>query len=168
MKTKLVILIVCVFILEYSEAQIKVSGFIETGYLSESYSMNKNELRIVGNPIMKLIDGKKQLVPDLDYVGNITNLRHSKCMYSDITLVFNWKWFTLEQEIYDIFSYEGGHTFKPLEIHYTTRIYADYKFIRVGYEHLCLHPIINDLNKFERVSRRSSYDKIFIRFSFNN
>ncbi len=166
MKTAILI-ILCFFAFQV-EGQIKVSGYIRVGYLKESYSLNKYEWREVGDPIIRIVDGNEIEIPNIAYVGNVTRLENYKCMYSDVTLAFNWKWFTLEQKLYDVFTYEGGHTFKPLEIHYTTKFYWKWKFLKIGYEHLCLHPIVNNLTKFEKVSRRSSYDKIYVEFNFNN
>lgn len=124
-----------------SYAQIKTSGFVEVGYLNETLALNTN--------------------------GFVSNYQSGDVLYSNITLNFMLKDINLETELYNVFFYEDGKTFNVSEIKYRTRVYYKFKCLSLGYEHLCLHPIINQHNELSAVTRRTSHDKVFLRYTFN-
>lgn len=138
------ILLSCYFV----DAQIKVKCDIEIGYLNENISLNF----VKAYPL----DGF-----ELQY-----NSGHVS--YCDLVGEFSFKNIHLEQQIYNVFGHKNGYTFAALEILYKTRLYYKYKAFSGGFEHMCLHPIINQHNEISSITRRGSYDKIFIRFTFSN
>ena len=124
-------------------SQIKTNGFIEIGYLDEKISLNEYQY--------------------------ITRLKNENSAYSKFSINFNYKNFSVEQELYNIFIYPGnGISFKPMEIKYRTKIYYKIKMFDLGVEHMCMHPIIAQHNELEQVTRRQSQNKIFLRFNFGN
>jgi len=123
-------------------SQIKVQGFAEIGYLDERVSLNKD--------------------------GYVFNLDNRGSLYSDITLDFSWQKIHLEQQIYNIFKYIDGRSFRPIDVVYRTRVYYKIKFLAIGYDHMSSHPIIAQHNEIEPITRRMSHDKIFIRLTFGN
>ena len=123
-------------------AQIKVKCSIEMGYLNESTSLNND--------------------------GSFIQYESGNALYCDIIADFSIKRFHLKQQLYNVFCYDGSYSFKPMEILYKTRFYYKYKFFSGGIEHMCLHPIINQHNTLDQITRRASHDKIFLRFTFEN
>jgi nitrate reductase gamma subunit len=140
MKTLLISLLLSV-VLQNVNSQIKTNGFIETGYLSGAQSMK--------------------------YDGIATYEYPENTFYADVNLTFKLKHVYLEQQLFNVFNYKGGKTFSVIEIEYKTRIYYKWKALKIGYEHMCLHPIINQHNEIPKLTRRASHDKIFIRLTFN-
>lgn len=128
-------------------AQIKIKCDIETGYLNDKYSLN--------------------LVDTYPLDGFEVQYNSGHVLYCDVIADFSIKKFHVEQQIYNVFSYED-YSFSPLEIVYKTRIYYKHKSFSCGYEHMCLHPVINQHNQISVVTRRGSYDKVFVRFTFEN
>ena len=126
----------------FSTAQIKIVCDIEAGYLNDKYSLNND--------------------------GFFIQYKSGNALYCDIIADFSIKRFHLKQQIYNVFTYEDGHSFSPMEILYKTRFYYRYKSFSGGIEHMCLHPIIKQHNILPLVTRRASYDKIFIKFTFEN
>ncbi len=164
MKTLIIVIIASIIAINL-KAQIKVNGYIETGLTGYQYSVNAINQDIRMNYVK---DGTTYVnLEDADK-GGIFRLNNTECMYSEIVLNFSYKNIYLEQTLYNIFTYSGnGYTFKPLEVLYSTRLYYKYKFLEIGGEHMCSHPIINQHNEIEPVTRRMSHDKLFIRFTFN-
>lgn len=141
MKKSLLVLFIILSINSFS--QINTNGYVEIGYIDEKISLNENQF--------------------------ITRLKNENCGYSNIVINFEYKGFNLNQELYNIFVYPGnGLSFKPFEIAYKTRLYYRIKKFDFGLEHLCMHPIISQHNELEQITRRQSYNKIFLRFSFGN
>ena len=124
-------------------SQIITSGKVEMGWLQESNSIN-----------------------DSYYVNQVI---YKSAGYSDIRLLFCLKKIKLDQQVFTIFGEQQDDlTFKAFEIKYSTRIYYDFGQIKVGGEHMCLHPIINNHNQLEQSTRRVSFNKLFIQLSFGN
>ena len=141
MKNLLFILLVLFSIESFS--QIKTNGYVEIGWLNERFALNNS--------------------------GNVDYLLYKNAGYSEIELKFNLKNIYLEQNLYNIFTFpDNGFTFNPKEINYVTRLYYKLKVLDLGVEHACLHPIINQHNDIETITRRQSHDKIFLRFNFGN
>ena len=145
---KKIFLFISILISIYTNAQIKVKCDVEIGYLNDKYSLN--------------------IVDTYPLDGFEVQYKSGNVLYCDIIADFSMKRFHIEQQIYNIFSYNDGYSFSPLEILYKTRIYYKYKSFSGGIEHMCLHPIINQHNKIRVITRRGGYDKIFIRFTFEN
>lgn len=130
------------FMLSFAlNAQIKIVGFVEIGYLNEKSSLN------AGNSAFQYKTGN--------------------AMYSDITIDFSIKRIHFEQQIYNVFS-PDNIGFSVMEIIYKSKLYYNYEPFIIGCEHMCLHPIINQHNELPFLTRRGSFNKIFIRFTFNN
>jgi len=144
-----------------SNGQIKTSGYIEIGWLSDQSSINETHYKTTG--------GSNDGFTDISNIKRFENIiRYDKnSFYADIVLLFKFKKIHLEQTLYSSFNYENGCSFKPLEIKYQTRLFYKMKSFKIGYEHMCLHPIINQHNELLKITRRASHDKIFIRYTFN-
>ena len=170
MKNIKILLTVLILLLPYiMYSQLNITGYIETGYLKENLSLNKLTIIKPGESFPTEIKGLITNIEGREIISNIISLDYDNYLYSEINIGLNWKWFTLEQKIYDIFCYDGkGYTFRPLEIMYTTTLYWDWKMLRVGYSHMCAHPIGNEHNSSQAITRRSSYDKIYLRITFSN
>ncbi len=147
MKKVFLILLLFVFV-QGLKAQIKIKGFIETGYLNARSSLN--------------------IVDTYPLDGFQVQYKSGNAFYCDIIADFSIKKFHIEQRLFNMFSYVDGRTFKAMEILYRSRIYYAWEFIQIGYEHMCLHPIINQHNKIDVITRRRGHDKIFIKFTFEN
>lgn len=123
-------------------AQIKTKGFVEIGAMQEREALNHS--------------------------GFVFTMDRPNVAFGTVNLEFVYKKFHFENEIVNILSYpDDSYSFGVLEVQYKTK--AFYKFskkFRVGFEHLCIHPIINQHNEIEIVTRRTSYNKVFFRFSF--
>ncbi len=141
-KKIILILFLSIALKAFSIAQIKVKCDVEIGYLNNKYSLNED--------------------------GFFVQYKSGDVLYCDIIADFSIKRFHVEQQIFNMFSFDGGHSFKPMEILYKTRLYYKYKSFLGGIEHMCLHPIINQHNTLDLITRRASHDKIFIRFTFEN
>jgi len=139
---KLFFILTSLIVLQSVNGQIKVRGFVEAGYLNETYALN-NE-------------------------GYVSYYQSGNALYSDITLDFSLKNVHLETQLFNVFDYQDGKAFSVAEIEYKTRLFYKWKFLAIGYEHSCLHPIINQHNELPQITRRGSHDKIFLRFTFNN
>lgn len=143
MKIQLLLVIIALSIFEVNVAQIRVNGYVEIGYITERSALNQ--------------------------IGEVVTLYYPNAGYSDLTLNFSRKGWGVEQQIYNVFGHSrGSRTFKPLDILYKTRLKYKWKGISIGYEHMCLHPIINQHNELEIITRRRSHDKLFLRFNFGN
>ena len=160
MKTKIIILFLFINVNLYS--QVKVSGYIETGYYGIQNSLNQTYFDING--------GTNDGFTNINYMSRYENIIRfdKKNMYADIALKLSYKNIYLEQNLLTSFQYEDGYSFTPLEISYKTRLYYEWKSFIIGIEHMCLHPIINEHNEIEFITRRLSHDKIFLRFNFGN
>jgi hypothetical protein len=89
--------------------------------------------------------------------------------YSDITLkttIFND--FHVDFGVFNSFkkSDKSLHGFRPLQTEYSTSVYYKLNNLTVGYKHLCSHPVINDPPDYKDVFYRSSYDKVYLKYSF--
>jgi len=146
----LIIILSCVIQLK---GQIKVTGFIEIGHLSEQFELTK---------IVKYKSGEN--VMDAYHIIHLAN----NALYTDVNIKFSYKNIYVEQQIFNIMNYpDDGYTFDPIDILYKTRVYYKLKGFNIGYEHMCSHPVISDIYDLKPIARRASHDKIFIRYTFN-
>lgn len=145
-------------------AQIKVSGFVELGHIDESFSINKYSRYVTDEIIAQTQDFASYRVEEkresISFPGR-NNL------YSDIRLNLKYKVLNIEQTLYNIFNYDDGYSFNPIEIMYKTRVFIRVKGFDFGYEHLCSHPINVGYEHF-KISRENAHDKFFIRLNFGN
>ena len=138
---KILISILLFGMLQNINAQLKIKGFIETGYFREGISINND--------------------------GVLSDYDNENVLYSDIVFDLSIKNVHLEQQIFNVFD-RGKPLFSVISILYKTRAYYKWKSFSLGYEHMCLHPIISQHNELPLSTIRASHNKIFLRFTFEN
>jgi len=86
--------------------------------------------------------------------------------YSDIMLGYEYKKIHVETNLLNIFGKGSSIYFNPKSIKYDLKVYYKYKKMKIGYEHSCTHPILNDITTYQNGLLRASHDKFFIRYEF--
>jgi hypothetical protein len=124
-------------------AQIKCTGSLETGW----------------------VDCREYVFQDSMYMAKYKYPGAS--FYGNVNLNFTWKFITFTQELNNTFCLKPKmNSFSPIDIEYKSTINLTYKQFSIGYEHSCLHPVLNERLDMYRNWRRASGDRIFIKFNW--
>ena len=139
-----IFLILMISIPILSQKKLEISGFVETGWLNNIWAIqDKSEVHIyaINNPVS---------------------------MYATVFLKFSYKKVIhYENTIINTFEYTKGRSFSVIDAEFVSKLYYNNGGIfSIGYEHYCLHPLVNQFNELKVLQRRGSGDKIFIKFKF--
>ena len=145
--TKMLAIITCFVISVGCFGQIVPHVEVEGGYSSNQYAI-----------VLQRINFQDCISSDVEKYP----------IYSNVKLGFTYKKFTFKQNIENWMGYTPGNTtFNVKQITFTTGFYYELPLgITAGYEHMCLHPLINDpilQYTSNTVFYRASYDKLFIK-----
>jgi len=86
--------------------------------------------------------------------------------YADLSLEFKWKFIKFNQDLKNNFNYENGRTFSPIDIEFISCVSFNYKKFSIGYLHSCLHPVISSESDLNKIYRRGSEDRIFVKIEW--
>jgi hypothetical protein len=152
MKKYIKFTIIFLFLLENQiYSQIKINGFIETGYHNGKVSIYNGCLN---RPF-----------------GNIVNYNYNNLsFFSTINLNASYKCINVNQTLNNSFFYKSGYSFSTQDIEFITEISINYKNISFAYSHICLHPVKNTFfdNDINNGLMRIGLDKFSIRLKFKN
>lgn len=134
------ILTILIFSPVFLSAQIvQTFGSIETGMIGKSTSVKNDDIVAVA--------------------------RHNALMYGDVSFTLNRGKFYLKQSALTTFKYRQGKTsFTPVDITWNTELYVNFCWGKIGFDHMCLHPVENNMSEPEADRMRSSYDRIYVKF----
>ena len=107
-----------------------------------------------------VVDSKTLLSQD----GYFLSHSNKYCFYTDIMLGYEYKNFYIENNIMSIFNKSKSFYFSPQLIKYDFKAYYKYENIRIGYEHSCTHPVLNNITDINMILLRQSHDKFFIKY----
>jgi hypothetical protein len=122
--------------------QIKNNGSIEIGWINGRETIHQNELY-----------NARFIYPDASFYGNIN-------------LDFSYKFINFTQSINNVFCYKQGKSFSPIDVEFISVLGFTYKRFSIGYQHSCLHPIINQVSDVENLWRRGNEDRIYLKFKW--
>jgi len=80
---------------------------------------------------------------------------------AEIGLAAEWRGFTIEGWVATYQLFEAGSTFKPFRADYKFGVRYDYRFLTIGIEHECDHPVVSLYSYDSKFQYLSSQTKIY-------
>jgi len=89
-------------------------------------------------------------------------------LFTEINLKIGWKSFEFRTSVVNWMDNTDIINLSPVSIEYTLGVYYSYKFLNIGIEHSCTHPVTNGWTASFTNSYRASYERVYMGIKFGN